>query len=77
MTIRKLRVIGKLVLFVAVAVGMLVTFVLVVNNTVDRFDCRRNWMSSGMSCRYDWWAGCQVEVAPGRFIPARNYRWEP
>jgi hypothetical protein len=47
------------------------------NNTIDRFNCTRQWSASGMRHRFDWWGGCLIETSPGRWIPARNYREVP
>lgn len=63
----------KLVLAaIAIFFGVIVLTMCVVC-PIDALSCSSRWKDSGMRSRYGIFSDCQIEVAPGRWIPAAKY----
>lgn len=63
----------KLVLLIfAAVIGVLLLAMLIVC-PIDALSCSSRWKDSGMRSRYGVFSDCQIEVAPGRWIPAAKY----
>lgn len=44
---------------------------------LDAVKCRAQWGQSGMQVEWQLFAGCLVQTADGRWIPAASYRELP
>lgn len=65
----------RLVLAVIACVVAFVAVVILISYPIDALSCKREWEDSGMHSRYSFLADCQVEVAPGHWIPAKSYSY--
>jgi hypothetical protein len=41
---------------------------------LDSWQCRADWVDSGMATRWGPMIGCQIETSRGKWIPAKAYR---
>jgi len=62
--------------FFALCVVVVVVFV-GTTFLLQRQDCYSQWSSSGMRVEWGPFRECQLEISPGRWIPAKAYRQLP
>lgn len=74
MKIGRIWISDMLVALVCFVVGISTALFLLLT-TVSRIGCANEWKHSGMRTQYGVFSGCQLEVVPGKWIPADRYHY--
>lgn len=60
------------ILIAVIAIGLGVPFGF--KYVAERYGCAAAWADSGMSSRYSFFGGCQIQLKDGTWIPSSRYR---